>query len=294
MRRLINLISRKVSSLLGTAPINHINEEVTRTRSIVENIYVDEFLRTSLYQNPSYLESKKITHFHKSIFTQNGEDGIVEEIFKRIKTTNKYFVEFGVHGVKNNSSLLLIRDWGGLWIGGDKNGEKIIKDKFKQVLDKGRLKHSATWITKDNIENVFKENHVPSEFDFLSIDIDGNDYWIWKAITQYAPRVVCIEYNATFPPDISWIMEYNPSHSWDQTSYFGASLKALEILGKEKGYELIGCDFSGCNAFFIRKDQDLKMFDSPFTSENHYEPPRYFISKPSGHEQGFGAFRTNG
>ncbi len=85
-------------------------------------------------------------------------------------------------------------------------------------------------------------------------------------------------------------MAYNESHVWDQTSYFGASLKALEILAKKKGYELVCCDFAGCNAFFIRNDQNSELFEGPFTAVHHYEPPRYYLGRYSGHKQGFGAY----
>ena len=236
------------------------------------------------------MDSKRITHFHKSVFTQNGEDGIIEEIFNRIGTSNKFFVEFGVHGVKNNSTFLLLKDWKGAWLGGSQRAQVNIESNFAQQVRCGQLEFKTSWITKDNIEDLFDELHVPKEFDYLSIDLDGNDYWVWESIQRYRPRVVSIEYNATFPASTSWVMSYNPNHSWDQSSYFGASLKALELLAKKKAYTLVGCDFTGCNAFFVRDDQDLDLFQDPFTAEFHYEPPRYFLKRPSGHQQGFGPF----
>jgi hypothetical protein len=290
MRKLLNYISRKVSSLFGTAPLITMAGGVTAVRSILEHVYVDGFLKENLFHNQRYIQSLRITHFHKSVFAQNGEDGIIEEIFRRIGLGNKYFVEFGVHGVKNNSTFLLLKGWSGLWIGAEKNSD--INGRFRQVLNSGALKFAKRWVTNENIEEILRENGVPEDFDFLSIDLDGNDYWIWRAITKYSPRVVCIEYNATFPSGTSWIMSYNPTHQWDTTSYFGASLKALEVLGKQKGYALVGCDFSGCNAFFVRSDQSLDLFEAPFTSENHYEPPRYFLARPSGHTPGFGPFTS--
>ncbi|MBR9998748.1 MAG: hypothetical protein KFF73_07245 [Cyclobacteriaceae bacterium] len=247
-------------------------------------------MEENLFQNSFYKDTKRITHFHRSVYTQNGEDGIIDEIFKRIGITNPYFVEFGVHGIKNNSTFLLLKGWSGLWIGESEAGKKNIYKKFKRSLQDKNLTYHQERITKDNIESIFDLNAVPDKFDFLSIDLDGNDYWIWQAISRYSPRLVSIEYNSTFPPDISCVMSYNAEHNWDQTSYFGSSLKALEILGRKKGYELIGCDFTGCNAFFIRNDQNLALFESPFTAENHYEPPRYFLRKPCGHTQGMGDF----
>jgi len=290
MRKLKNYLLKKVQSLLGTSEIKTVSEEITRLREIVENTYIDNYLKENLFQNQSYTKSKKITHFHKSIYTQNGEDGIVDEIFNRIGVTNKYFVEFGVHGIKNNSTFLLLKGWKGLWIGDDDSAKISTLTNFKNSINDKQLIYYKKWITKDNIESIFRTSEVPTEFDFLSIDLDGNDYWIWDSLSSFSPRLVCIEYNSTFPPDITCVMAYNPKHVWNQTSYFGSSLKAMEKLGRKKGYQLIGCDFTGCNAFFVRNDQKLELFEDPFTAENHYEPPRYFLRKSRGHKQGFGEF----
>jgi len=292
MRKFINLVTRKVAGLIGTSNIKNIYEEIARIRSISEGISITEYLSKELYLHEKYKNSKRVTHYHSSVFTQNGEDGIIDEIFRRVGTTNKFFVEFGVHGVKNNSTFLLVKGWKGVWIGGNENGEKIAQFKFKQQMRNRDLIFEKNWITRDNIEELFAKTLVPSDFDYLSIDLDGNDYWIWEAIQRYRPRVVSVEYNATFPPEISWVMDYNANHNWDQTSYFGASLKALQLLGNKKGYELIGCDFTGCNAFFLRNDLPLDLFEKPFSSTNHYEPPRYFLKRPSGHPQSFGPFKT--
>jgi len=107
------------------------------------------------------------------------------------------------------------------------------------------------FITAENIEELFRKYAVPPEFDLLSIDIDGNDYWVWKTITGYRPRVVVIEYNAGAGQEKSVTIPYDPAFVWDGTDYQGASLRALERLGKEKGYTLIGTDRNGVNAFFV-------------------------------------------
>jgi hypothetical protein len=164
----------------------------------------------------------------------------------------------------------------------------IIEKYFVEELNSKRLSYRKCWITRENIDHLLTEYNVPRNLDLISIDLDGNDYWIWEAIEQFTPRVVVIEYNATFPPDIFWIMKYNPDHRWDGSSYFGASLKALVELGREKGYSLIGCDYTGTNAYFIHESIDLKEFQEPFSPEYHYEPPRYYLRMPSGHIQGFG------
>ena len=90
---------------------------------------------------------------------------------------------------------------------------------------------------------------MTGEIDLLSIDIDYNDYWIWKAVTAVSPRVVVIEYNATLRPPMSLVVPYDPACMWDGTNYFGASLEALVRLGRDKGYRVVACNYTGVNAF---------------------------------------------
>jgi hypothetical protein len=98
---------------------------------------------------------------------------------------------------------------------------------------------------------------------------------------------VVIEYNASWPPHIRKTVAQAP-RGWDGTNYYGASLGALEALGREKGYCLVGCSLSGVNAFFVREDLVGDGFCPPFTAENHYEPPRYYMNSPIGHPPGIG------
>ena len=113
------------------------------------------------------------------------------------------------------------------------------------------------WITKDNIENVLMEASIPDSVDLLSIDIDGNDYWIWERIDRIKPRVVIIEYNASFGNNRSVTVPYDPEFDRFKKHksgyYHGASLNAMEKLGHKKGYSLVCCDSNGVNAFFIQR-----------------------------------------
>jgi uncharacterized coiled-coil protein SlyX len=134
----------------------------------------------------------------------------------------------------------------------------------------------AAFVTTENINELLAEANVPPEFDLLSIDIDGNDYWIWQALTDYSPRAVIIEYNASFRPPRAWTMPYNPQHSWDGSNYYGVSLSALEKLGRQKGYRLVGCSSLGVNAFFVRADLVAGKFpNAEAGARYHYRPPRY-------------------
>jgi hypothetical protein len=249
-----------------------------------KGIQVAQFLAEHLYNNPKYVNSKRLNKAEYQVFSQNGEDGIIQEIFNRIGLTNKYFVEFGVEdGLECNSTNLLYKQWKGLWIEGSSAFSKQITERFSDLIGKGHLQIKNEFINAENIESIFKSANVPAEPDLLSIDIDYNDYYVWKAIVNYNPRVVIIEYNSIFRPDTHFVVPYNPTRTWDKTSYFGASLLALQQLGDSKGYCLVSCSFTGSNAFFVRKDLIGNYFEEPFTAENHYEPNRDFLYYKGGH-----------
>ncbi|WP_198170162.1 FkbM family methyltransferase [Mucilaginibacter arboris] len=160
---------------------------------------------------------------------------------------------------------------------------KQISERFRNLLEAGRLKIKHAFINAENIESLFDEANAPAEPDLLSIDIDYNDYHVWQAITKYKPRVVIIEYNSIFRPDTHFVVKYNPKRMWDKTSHFGTSLLALEQLGNQKGYCLVGCVFTGSNAFFVREDLVGDLFESPYSAENHYEPNRDYLYYKAGH-----------
>lgn len=239
----------------------------------------------------------------KKIYSQNGEDGILEFIFSKIGTTNKFSVEFGVgNGFECNTVYFLEKKgWKGLMMdyGADQNilwesvmkkawsnrnlgfVENVKKDiKFlKKII--GRTKRSTNFqrevknekVTAENIQNLFKKYNVPKDFDLLSIDIDFNDYWVWKSIEDYFPRVVVIEYNSSIPPNQSRVVPYNADATWDGTNYFGASLLALKNLSLKKGYTLVGCDSNGVNAFFVKSD--LLKNITIREIEHLYKSPKY-------------------
>jgi len=274
--------------------LKSLNSSSSKYQDILAELQIDNYLIENLHKNPKYDNPKKLNRYEFKVFSQAGEDGIISEIFNRIGTTNKFFVEFGVgNGLENNSAYLLVKGWQGYWIEGSERFCKSIRQSFKDLIANQQLTLKNTFITAANIEDLFREGNVPTELDLLSIDIDGNDYWVWQAITNYRPRVVIVEYNAIYPPESSWVMQYNPSHQWKYKSHVGSSLKALEKLGHQQGYKLVGCSFSGVNAFFVREDLLADHFCSPFSAENHYEPARYFLCyQKAGHPRAFGEFKT--
>jgi hypothetical protein len=243
-----------------------------------------ELYTQTILEDPQHRDPKRLGRSNFKMTSQNGEDGIIAEIFHRIGTTNRYFVEFGAsYGVENNTACLLRLGWGGLWMDASAPAVEAVKKKtFPREIESGQLTMLETFITAENIEDLFRQGKVPEEFDLLSIDIDRNDYYVWEKITHYRPRVVIVEYNAVIPPTTSWVVPYD-AKAFGFNSFGngnGASLKALEELGAKKGYSLVGCDLCGVNAFFVRNDLLGDHFAAPYTAENHYEPFRYmFLSR---------------
>lgn len=269
----------------------HISEklrlgEIKRDITALKWIAVDDYLQRYLYQNPKYQEPKRLNKYEYKIYSQSGEDGIVEEIFNRIGTKNKIFIEFGVSdGFENNTLNLLTQEWTGFWIEGNKKNADSIVRTHQKYIESNNLTVKSAFITAENIEELFLGMDVPREVDLLSIDVDGNDYWIWKAIKNYNPRVVAIEYNGIFPPTMARVVRYYPEYQWGYSGLYGSPLKAFELLAKEKGYSLVGCVFLGNNAFFIRNDLLKDKFLAPYTAEIHYEPSRLFLLQRPKYER---------
>lgn len=255
------------------------------------DLQAQEFRRNLIASEGKYADSRNLNRYEYEILSQCGEDGILEEIFKRIGITNRFFVEFGAgNGLQNSTASLLLNNWTGAWIEGDHTSGETIRHKFAQLLLRHRLRYTEAFITAENIEELFGTLEVPETFDCMSVDIDGNDYWVWKAITHYRPRVVICEYNGRYGGTIPWVMKYNPNHSWNGSCYYGASLKALEKLGASKGYVLVGCNLAGVNAFFVQEELVKDLFIASHTAEYHFEPQRFFLVKASLQANDFGPF----
>jgi hypothetical protein len=197
----------------------------------------------------------------RKVTSQNGEDGVIEAIFAAIGTTDKFFVEFGCEERECNGVNLIAHGWRGLMMDGfaESTNPKIdIKREF---------------ITAEGINGLFDKYGVPRRFDLLSIDIDGNDFWVWRQIDR-RPRVVVAEYNAAVPPYLSRTIRYEPQFVWAGTDYFGASLLALAELGRRKGYTLVHCEHTGANSFFVANEV-LPAGYQPRPIEAIYRRPNY-------------------
>lgn len=187
----------------------------------------------------------------KGIYSQGAEEGMLDRIFERVEPRRRYCVEFGAgDGLRNSNTARLVRDrgWDATLIeAGDYRFGRLAE--HYAGVERARLVHAA--VQPDTVERIFADAAVPADLDLLSIDIDGNDYWVWRAIERYRPQIVIIEYNPYYEPPQRWVMTFHPDHEWDGSTYYGASLESLAALGKTKGYELIACDRNGNNAFFV-------------------------------------------
>jgi hypothetical protein len=262
-----------VNSQIGFA-LNHIANFSAATVQMNLQRFWAETLR-----EPRYADPKRLLRYGFKVYSQHDEDGIVQEIFRRIGTSKRTFVEFGVEtGIECNSVKLLIEGWSGLWIEANAQACKTIASNFDPFLKDRRLLLQQSVVTAENINSLIEKGGLNGEIDLLGIDIDFNDYWVWKAIEAVSPRVVVIEYNAGLRPPMSLTVPYRPNHAGGGTNFFGASLEALVRLGRTKGYRVVGCNISGSNAFFVREDLCADHFIEPATAEEHYEPPRHFFS----------------
>lgn len=224
--------------------------------------------------------------FEQQIFSQNGEDGIIQEICKRLEITNGFFVELGTgDGSENNTRLLLESNWKGIWIDGESNSCKVAEKNLDKFITDQRLKVYNEHIDAENINKVLRQKNISEQIELLSIDLDLNTHHIWENIDCLHPRVLIIEYNGFFPRHMKWSAEYEPNKYWDGSINMGASLEYIVSISKTKGYELIGCDLTGTNAFFVCSDDYLKHFKDCSSLNYPYETARPFLVNDPEHRR---------
>jgi hypothetical protein len=222
-------------------------------------------------------ERVDLASHERSVFSQSGEDGVLEKIFEVIEPTNRYAVEFGAgDGVKNSNVRYLVveKGWRGLLIEGDGERAEVLAENYAEYPEVRTLE---AWVFPGNIELLFEENGVPLDLDLLVIDIDSNDYYVWRAIRDYRPKVVVIEVNPLFPPPERMVIEFHPMNYWDRTDYFGASLQSLYELGRKKGYELVYHNRFGNNAFFVDRPYFERFGIDDNSPEKLFREPSPFV-----------------
>ncbi|SOC16733.1 hypothetical protein [Thalassospira xiamenensis] len=193
-----------------------------------------------------------------SVYSQWGEDGIIDWIVNQIPDIPKSFVEFGVENYleSNTRYLLKVHNWSGLVIDGSIENIKFINN--DSIYWRHDLTAINSFITKGNINDLISSKFSKKEIGLLSIDLDGNDYWIWDQIDAVNPTIIICEYNAVFGDTnritVPYKDDFTRKNSHFSNLYFGTSLPALIHLAEEKGYTFLGTNSSGCNAFFVIND----------------------------------------
>jgi hypothetical protein len=193
------------------------------------------------------------------VFSQFGEDGILQYLIHACGVTEESFVEFGVEDYTeaNTRYLLVQHNWRGLVMdGSEANVARIRSDAIYWRHD---LTAVAAFIDRDNIDALIRDHGFAGDIGVLSVDIDGNDYWVWERIDCVRPVIVVAEYNALFGPRRAVTVPYDPGFQRGKAHYshlyWGVSLKALCVLAERKGYRFVGCNSNGNNAFFVRADR---------------------------------------
>lgn len=193
-----------------------------------------------------------------TVYSQNGEDGILQYLLRTLAIPSHTFVEFGVGNYRQaNTRFLAINDhWSGLVM--DSDADNVRQIHADPIFWQINVRAVHAFVTRENINDLLRANGFAGEIGLLSIDIDGNDYWVFEAVTEVSPAVVVIEYNSRFGPNRAVSIPYDPAFDrWrahPSGLYSGASLRAICNLARRRGYAFVGCNSFGVNAFFVRSD----------------------------------------
>ncbi len=237
--------------------LKEISDRLSKIEDSIANLEPDIKMLPAIVRK-LYLEDAELPHPYDLLSerfgyrSQNEEDGLLLALFKRIGTTDRRCVEIGC-GLNGGNSGFLVGEcgWSGLMVDADRHKIETIKIRYAGhavVANKHR-------VTRENINSIVEMHGFAGQLDFLSLDIDGNDYWVWEALTSCSPRVVALEFNWLFGPERAVTIPYDPEFRLDRVAtraYRGASLAALTHLAQRKGYRLVASE--RVNAFYMRND----------------------------------------
>lgn len=240
-------VNRRLKRIEGQ--LDAVNKIWLRTRHLEPAI---QAVLRERYLDPERLPyPEKLTAQRFRVSSQNQEDGLTLALVGEVGETNRRFVEIG-SGLSGGNSGFLAREcgWSGLMIDGHAAHMAQVGRRFPMVTA------VAAWVTRENIDELITAHGFAGDIDLFSLDLDGNDYWIWEAMTACAPRIVILEYNSMFGPDRAVTVPYDPQFDRHRhhTMYYGASLTALARLSARKGFRLVAVEPTGVNAFFLRHD----------------------------------------
>jgi hypothetical protein len=224
---------------------------------------------SAINQNKKYTT---LSDYEFKIFSQWGEDGIIDFLIREVPINNKTFIEFGVEDFSESNCrfLLMNSDWNGFVI--DASIKNIEKLKISNYYWKYNLNALCAFIDKDNINELLKKSNFDKDLGILSIDIDGNDYHVLNNINYFNPRIIICEFNPVFGTDQKITVPYDPkfyrTKKHYSNLYWGTSINALIFLLNKREYTLIGTGMLGCNAYFVKNslltDHLKKIAKKPF------------------------------
>jgi hypothetical protein len=245
---MIKLINRLTKHLFK--PMVHGNDHAEK------NLLISAKIISSINAERSRIND--LSDVEYQVFSQWGEDGIIDWLISRIPDIKTTFVEFGTQNYRESNTryLLMARNWRGLVMDGSSAHIRDIQ--AQDIYWRHGLTAKCAFIDKDNINDLLAEEGFGGQIGLLSVDIDGNDYWVWQALTVADPAIVVCEYNAVFGDryalTVPYQADFQRTRAHHSNLYFGASLLALKSLASSKGYTFVGTTSPGCNAFFVRND----------------------------------------
>lgn len=272
MRSLLEKLSQKILKAgLQSAMLESYFQKFGRELDILKVIQA-QTLRFNQNHDP-----KDLSEVEFRVFSQYGEDGIIQYLVSKINIneSQKVCLELGCENFHeaNTRLLLELNNWKAVVFDGSQQNIAMIKS--KECAWRLNLEAHCSFITRENINLILKNMNLPNEIGLISIDIDGNDYWVWEALDIISPIIVVIEYNGLLGAKLPIVVPYDPNFNRFKAHYsgvyWGASIKALELLASKKGYVLIGSNSAGCNAFFVKEDY-AKLFNIQSAAQAFREP----------------------
>jgi hypothetical protein len=244
-----------------------------------------KLLTGRLLANQVRATAKSFREAEFRVFSQFGDDGIIQYLIARLDIPWELstFIEFGVqdYSESNTRFLLLNNNWRGLVMDGDKASMEGLRT--RDMYWRHDLTALCRWIDRDNINEILKESGFSGPIGILSIDIDGNDYWVWQRIEAVQPVIVIAEYNSVFGPRQAVTVPYDPAFNRTRAHhsnlYWGASLSALASLARSKGYALVGSNLAGNNAYFVHESYVGRGGIVAFSPEQGYIESRFRESR---------------
>jgi len=222
------------------------HEELVRVRQQIRYLAYAE-LRTRIDA------ANDLTLYELSVFSQNGEDGVLQEVFRRIGVSSRFFVEIGASANEANAVFLAdVSGWAGVFCDSSPRESSDLSAKYRHS---DRVKVVNMHVTPENCGCLIADHVEVEDVDLLSIDVDGNEYWLWKNLCckMWRPRVVVIEYNSAVGPAARVVHPYQ-NKAWDGTNDTGSSMRSLTDLGESLGYRLVHAESTGVNLIFVRAD----------------------------------------